>query len=92
MSTAVLEQTITDLQSLPEPEQQLVLGLVQSLKRRRSVAAAPRRSRNPALQMARGVLVFTGEIDEPTTDWLRVVREEREEEILPQAMGWTPQA
>ena len=92
MSTAVLEQTITDLQSLPEPEQQLVLGLVQSLKRRRSVAAAPRRSRNPALKMAGGALVFTGEIDEPATDWLRVVREEREDEILAQSAGQASQA
>lgn len=90
MSTAVLEQTITDLQSLPEPEQRLVLGLVQSLKRRAFVAAAPRRSRNPALQMAGGALVFTGEIDEPATDWLRVVREEREAEILAQSPGRTP--
>ncbi len=92
MSTAVLEQTITDLRSLTEPEQQLVLGLVQSLKRHRSVAAAPRRSRNPALQMAGGALVFTGEIDEPATDWLRVVREERENQILAQSAGQTSQA
>ena len=90
MSTALLEQTITDLQSLPEPEQQFVLGLVQSLKRRAFVAAAPRRSRNPALQMTGGALVFTGEIDEPATDWLRVVREERENEILAQSAGRTP--
>lgn len=92
MSTAVLEQTITDLQSLPEPEQQLVLGLVQSLKRRAFEAAAPRRSPNPALQMAGGALVFTGEIGEPATDWLRVVREERETEILAQSAGQTSQA
>ena len=92
MRTALLEQTITDLQSLPEPEQQLVLGLVQSLKRRAFVAAAPRRSRNPALQMAGGALVFTGEIGETATDWLRVVREEREEDILSQSVGRTPLA
>lgn len=92
MSTALLEQAITDLQSLPESEQQLVLGLVQSLKRRAFVPAAPRRSRNPALQMAGGALVFTGEIGEPATDWLSVVREEREDEILTQSTGRTPQA
>ena len=92
MCTALLEQTITDLQSLPEPDRQLVLGLVQSLKRRPVVVAVPRRSRNPALQLITGALVFTGEIGEPDTDWLRIVREEREEEMLAQSVGQTPLA
>lgn len=51
--------------------------------------AAPRRSRNPALQMTGGALVFTGEIGDPATDWLRVVREEREDEILSKSVGRT---
>ena len=92
MTSALLEQTITDLQSLPEPDQQLVLSLVQSLKRPPVATTAPRRSRNPALQMVTGALVFTAEIGDPATDWLRVVREEREAEILGRSAGRTPLA
>lgn len=90
MSTVAIEQTLSDLQSLPEPEQQLVLGFVQSLKRRAAIATAPRRSRNPALQMVNGALVFTGEVCEPDADWLRVLREERENEVIAQALGRSP--
>lgn len=90
MSTIAIEQALNDLQSLSEPEQQLVLSLVQSLKRRTVVTTAPRGSRNPALQMVNGALVFTGELAEPDTDWLRVVREERENEIITQALGRSP--
>ena len=90
MSTIAIEQALRDLQSLPEPEQQLVLGLVQSLKHRIFSPAAPRRSSNPAVQMINGALVFTGELCGPETDWLRVVREEREDEIIAQALGRSP--
>lgn len=88
MSSIALEQTLSDLQSLSEPEQQLVLDFVQSLKRRAATAAAPRHSSNPALQMVNGALVFNGELCEPETDWLRVVREERDNDIL---LGILPQ-
>ena len=90
MSTVAIEQAITDLQELPEPEQQLVLLFVQSLKRRTGAVPASRRSRNPALQMVNGALVFTGKLTEPDTDWLRVVREERENEFIAQALGQAP--
>lgn len=90
MSTATIEQAITDLQNLPETEQQLVLGFVQSLKRRAGTPAASRRNLNPALQVVNGALVFAGELVEPDTDWLRVVREERENEIIAQAVGCPP--
>ena len=92
MCAALLDQTITDLQSLPEPEQQLVLDLLQSLKRRTVVIAAPRRSRNPALQIVTGALVFTGETGDPATNWLRVVRAEREADILAKSARRTPLA
>ena len=87
MSLTAIEQALSDLQSLPESEQQLVLGFLQSLKRRANAAAPPRRSCNPALQLVNGALVFTGELCEPETDWLRIVREEREDETIAQALG-----
>ena len=87
MSTSAIQQALSDLQSLPEPEQQLVLGFLQSLKRGANAAAPPRRSRNPALQLVQGALVFTGELCELETDWLRIVRVERETEIMAQASG-----
>ena len=83
------QQVIAELQELPESDRQRVLDFLQSLRRQRRVppAVAPRRSRNPAIKEVDGMLVFTGEIGDPDIDWVQVVRDERDAEILRQATG-----
>ena len=89
MSIIAIEQALSDLQSLPEPEQEIVLDLLQSLKRRHaapsSTAAHPGDS--PALTLRNGRLVFSGHLEAPHIDWVRVSREERENEIMAQVLG-----
>jgi hypothetical protein len=89
MSGAAIQQVLNELQGLPESDQELVLGFLRALKRQHRSPKAPplRRGHNPALQIIDGLLVFTGELEEPQTDWVRVVREERDAEILRQAHG-----
>lgn len=84
MSTTAIQQVVEELRDLPESDQNLVLGFLQVLKHKRnqSPAFTPRRGRNPALKMIDGALVFAGELGSPQTDWLQVVRDERETEIL----------
>ena len=70
-------------------DQELVLGYLQSLKRNRHAAqAAPVQcGRNPEIKLVDGLLVFTGEVEDNPTDWIKVVREERDEEIMQQKLG-----
>jgi hypothetical protein len=84
MSTTAIQQVVQELRDLPESDQNLVLGFLQGLKHKRnpSPVVAPRRSRNPALKLIDGALVFAGELGGPQTDWLQVVRAERETEII----------
>ena len=89
MSTAAIQKVLKELEGLPESDQDLVLGFLRALKSKRSEIRTPskRRGRNPALKIKDGRLVFTGKIGNPHVDWLRVVREEREDEIIRQAYG-----
>ena len=65
------------------------MGFLQALKDdHKPKEAAPARSgRNPAIKEEDGLLIFTGDVDNPETDWLQVVREERDAEILRLALG-----
>jgi hypothetical protein len=89
MSTEAIREFVADLEALPISDQQLVLDLVRALKRKKnpSQASSPRHGRNPAVQVRDGLLTFTGTIEAPQTDWLRVVRQEREETFIRQAAG-----
>ena len=89
MSTTAIQRVVEELQDLPESDQQQFLHFLQELKRRRSArpASPPRRSRNPALKDVDGLLVFTGQIGDPGIDWLKLVREERDGDILRAALG-----
>ncbi|MGO8678771.1 MAG: hypothetical protein ACLQVX_23245 [Limisphaerales bacterium] len=91
MSRGAIEQVLSELQCLPESDQEVVLGFLRALKRQHRSPKAPalRRGHNPALQIIDGLLVFTGELEGPQTDWVRVVREERDAEILRQEQGNT---
>jgi len=89
MSQAAIHQVVSALQGLPESDHELVLGFVKDLKRQHDATPAPavRPGGNPALKLENGRLVFTGELEAPEVDWVRVVREEREDEIIRQALG-----
>jgi hypothetical protein len=45
---------------------------------------------NPALAIKAGVLVFTGTLEAPETDWIQLVRDERDEELIATVIGQTP--
>ena len=92
MSTTAIQRVVKELQDLPESDQQQFLHFLQELKRKRTAkpAPSPRRSRNPALMFKSGRLVFTGKLEVPEVDWVRVVRDERDQEIMRQALGPRP--
>ncbi len=89
MGRAAIQQVVSELQGLPESDHELVLGFLQALKRQHGATPAPavRPGGNPALKLENGRLVFTGELEAPDVDWVRVIREEREDEIIRQALG-----
>ena len=88
MSIEAIQEVTSELQNLPESDQRLVLDFLQALKRRRRLAdvAPVHTASNLALKEKKGRLVFTGKVDAPQIDWLSVVREEREEEIMRQIL------
>ena len=94
MSTTAIQRVVDELQELPESEQEQLLSFVRNLKRKRVAPPSARRrqARNPALKKKNGRLVFTGKLLSPRVDWLRAVREEREDEIMRQASGRKPAA
>lgn len=87
MSTAAIEKVVNDLKELPEADQELVLGFLQTLKRQHNGEHNRSTGDNPALVKKNGRLVFTGKLDAPHIDWVQIVREERDAEIMRQALG-----
>src|SRR4051794_26455624 len=92
MSTKAIDEVVNELKALPESDQELFLTFVKDLKQRRSakISAHKRHGNNPAIKMIDGMLVFTGELLDQDTDWLQVIRTEREDELIRQAMGDKP--
>lgn len=88
MSKVAIQAVMNELETLPESDQELVLGFLQSLKRQRRSGPAPpaRHGRNPALSVIDGLLIFTGELEDNQTDWIKVVREERDDTFIRQAL------
>jgi hypothetical protein len=80
MSTAAIQQVLTELEGLPESDQKSVLGFLRALKDKRVAAAhhPTPAGPNPALKTVDGLLVFTGALQAPDVDWVKVVREERD--------------
>ena len=90
MTKEAAQAVTRELESLTEEDQRRVLDFLASLKhRRRPETRVSTAASNPALAIKDGLLVFTGRIDEPEIDWLQVVREERDHEVI-QALGRTP--
>jgi hypothetical protein len=84
VSSEAIKQVVQELQDLPESVQQLVLDFLHALKTKAEAkpSANARRGRNSALRLVDGALVFTGEVGAEETDWLRIVRDEREQELV----------
>jgi hypothetical protein len=77
MSAESLQRLISDVQALPEVEQNVLLSVLEALKERHQRDLRPKmRFSNPALAEKEGLLVFTGAIEAPETDWVRQDREE----------------
>jgi hypothetical protein len=74
------------LRDLPETDQESVLQYLKQLKARQTAGptTAPPQM-NPALHNINGLLVFTGELLGDPKTWLKLSREEREQDILGRA-------
>ena len=92
MSRETIQQLVQELEALPESDQRHVLSFVASLKRNRQATGthpcAPKS--NPALALSDDLLVFTGKVESPDTDWVQLVRDERDEELIATALGQIP--
>ena len=82
MSKAAIGQALELLNDLPDSDQQAVLQFLRKLKTRANPTSSSPPNSNPALQYFNGLLVFTGELTDFETDWLNVVREERDRQFL----------
>jgi hypothetical protein len=89
MSTEAIQRVMNELRGLPEADQQLILRFLTALRVHRSAtdASAASNEINSALQVKNGLLVFTGQVDAPDTDWLQIVRDERDDELMRLAVG-----
>lgn len=91
MSKEAIQAVVNELESLPEADQRLVLDFLATLKRHRHPTEAPASGAETraAIEIKDGLLVFTGKLDMPDTDWIRFVRDERDEEVMQAALGRT---
>ncbi len=91
MSTTAIQQVMRELERLPDSDHELVLGFLQALNLKQKQAGSnpspTRRGRNPAQKVVDGLLVFTGEFEGADVDWLKVVRDERDQMLLQMAVG-----
>ncbi len=89
MSTETIQQLVQELEALPESDLQQVLSFLATLKLHRGASATPVSvpKSNPALAMKGGLLVFTGKVESPDTDWVQLVRDERDEDLMATAAG-----
>lgn len=91
MSKQAIQAVVDELESLPETDQRLVLEFLARLRQER----CPTNSRGSgselqqALVIKDGLLVFTGKLDAPDVDWVRRVRDERDEELMQATLGRT---
>jgi hypothetical protein len=86
MSTETIQQLVQELEALPESDLRQVLKFLAKLKQHRAAPASVA-IRNPALAMKGGLLVFTGNVESPDTDWDQLVRDERDEDLVATATG-----
>jgi len=91
MSNAAIQEVLNELHNLPEADQEIVLAFLRALKFKKSTASVcHQKARNAALESIDGLLIFTGELEDGKTDWLKLVREERDDNLIRQALGNPP--
>ena len=94
MSTEAIQQVVKELETLPESDQRRVLNFLTTLKRYRSASdtRASVSENNPALEVKDGLLIFTGKVEATEADWVQLLRDERDEELMSAAIGQTARA
>ncbi len=91
MSKEAIQAVVNELESLPETDRRLVLEFLAGLREhRRAMNAGPTAfERPPALAVRDGLLVFTGQLGAPEAGWVRLVRDERDDELMRSSLGCT---
>jgi hypothetical protein len=93
MSKEAIQAVIAELELLPDADQRLVLSFLAKLRQHHlgpiSCTSVPKLQ--PALALRDKLLVFTGQLEEPDTDWVRLVRDERDQDVLHTALRATPE-
>jgi len=87
MSKEAIQALVRELEVLPEKDQRLVLAFLARLRRSHETRDNSATQRPSALQKQNGLLVFTGQIEQPDTDWVKLTRDERDEELINSALG-----
>ena len=87
MSKEAIQELVRELEVLPETDQRLVLAFLARLRRSRQTHEISTGQKPSALQKHNGLLVFTGQLDQPDVDWVQLTREERDDELMNAALG-----
>ncbi len=86
MSKEAIQAVVQELELLPEADQRLVLAFLAKLRRSRHASKVTADNRS-ALETKNGLLIFTGQLEQPDTDWVQVVREDRDDDLMRAALG-----
>ena len=89
MSKEAIQAVIQELETLPDADQQVLLTFLARLKQSRQKTNGLVSEYQSALATTGGLLVFTGQLEQPETDWVRAVREEHDESVTQAALGRT---
>ncbi len=87
MSREAIQAVVQELELLPEADQRLVLTFLAKLRRSRHAGTTSAADNRAALQTQDGLLVFTGQLEQADTDWVKLVREERDDDVVSAALG-----
>jgi hypothetical protein len=92
MSKEAIQAVVQELELLPEADQRLVLMFLANLKRGRHASKTSAANNRSELQMKDGLLIFTGQLEQPDVDWIKLVREERDDDMMSAALGQATRA
>ena len=87
MSKEAIQALVQELELLPEADQQLVLTFLAKLRRSHDARKGSTADKRSALQTKNGLLVFTGQLEQPDIDWVALTREEHDDDIMSAALG-----
>ena len=92
MSKEAIQAFLQQLEALPDSDQRLVLTFLANLRSRRSPVATSTSENGSALTTKDGLLIFTGQLEGADIDWVRLLREEHDEELLSASLPPTASA